>query len=128
MRIAHFVSDSLGDIQKAHEDGIWQFGDNKALLGISYGDLVVISLKNTDRFFIVGFSASKVKNVTVHKHWPSEVDMDRANDYIKEIDITVFKRLFERTRSEVERSIGIQFTMHQGCCYKKEIDDISTLI
>ena len=43
MRVAHFCSNSLGDIQKAHEEGIWQWPPkNIPLSGTPVGSLIVV--------------------------------------------------------------------------------------
>lgn len=127
MRIAHFISNSFGDINKAYQDRIWQFGNSHALYGTSIGDLIVISLKGTNRFFILGFAESKVKNVTTSISWPSEIDMDRPNNYTKEIDIAPVKHLRERTKADVETLIGFEIKQGFGCCYLKEVDRIDGL-
>lgn len=128
MKIAHFISNSLGDIEKAYHDRIWQFGNHKSMYGTSVGDLIVISLKGTNRFFILGFAASKVKNVTNLNRWPSETDMNRPNNYTKEIDIAPLKHLRERIKTDVEVLIGFKFKQGFGCRYSKEVDNIDELL
>lgn len=132
MRLAHFCSNSLGDIQKSHEEGIWQFRPkSRSLSGIPVGSLVIISLNGADRFFMVGLASSKVRGVTKYVDWPSRVDVAEPviiDEYGDEITIAQFKDLREFTKEEIERVAGFELKMNQGCCYTKEMSDISKLL
>ena len=131
MRVAHFCSNSLGDIQKAHEEGIWQFPKNKPLSGTPVGSLIIISLNNANRFFLVGLASSKVGGVTKHVDWPSRADVEEPviiDEHGSEITIAQFKDLREFTKKEIEHAVGFELAMKQGCCYTKEISDINKLL
>ena len=131
MRIAHFASYSFGDIEKAHKIGLWQFGDEDSkhptLTLTQPGDLVIISLNETDRCFVIGFARSKVRGHKIDVDWPGRVDMEGAKKDSYELDIATLTDTKEITRKDLEKVVEVNLT-NQGCRYRKELSDVSELV
>jgi hypothetical protein len=127
MRIAHFPSDSIGDIIKAQTIGMWQFGPHRNLQAVQPGDIIMMSLNESVRFFIIGFANSKVADLHTNVEWPGAIDMDNDRKNVYEITINPLKHMRELTKEEVESIVEVNLN-NQGCYYKKEIHDISKLV